>query len=472
MRKIKLNDITLRDYVANHGNTLSFKEVVEIAKTLDKLRIDTIGLPTIENVKVGSLLIHTITAAVSYSTVSMPTGTTDESLKLAWDAVCGAKHPRLYLELPVSTVQMEFMSHKRPDKLLEIITDIIGKARTLCNDVEFSALDATRADFDFIVSAIKKAIEAGANTVTICDTAGNMFPQEFKAFIEKLYEAVPELKNVCLAVRCADTLSMAAANVFAAFECGAEEACVLANAGPSPSAEEVVKILTVRSELCGLSSGVKTTELNRGMQQIAWIARSKKTKEETMFNIGNAAGQGEILLHAGDDLPTVAKAVKKLGYELSDEDIAKVFESFNAAASKKSVGTKELEAIIASSAMQVPPVYKLKNYVVNCGNCISASAVVHMLRDGKELQGMAVGDGPIDAAILAIEQITGHHYEVDDFQIQAVTEGREAFGSTLIKLRYEGRLYSGTGISTDILGASLGSYMNALNKIAFEEAHN
>ena len=471
MRRIKLNDITLRDYVAKQGNTLSFKEVVEIAKTLDKLRVDVIGLPTIENVKIGSLLIHTITAAVSRSIVSMPTGTSDESLNLAWDAVCGAKHPRLYLELPVSAVQMEFMSHKRPEKLLEIITNIISRAKKLCDDVEFSALDATRADFDFLVKAVSSALKAGAKTVTLCDSAGTMFPQEFKHFIEKLYATLPELKNITLAVRCADELSMAVANSFAALEKGAGEVCVMATRGSAPCAEEIVKILTTRGDVCKFSSGIKATELHRGMQRVAWITRPKSVKYESPLREVTVSNAGEVMLNAGDTMSLVSKAVKKLGYDLSDDDLVKVFENFNAVSAKKSVGTKELEAIIASSAMQVPPTYKLLSYVINCGSGISATAVIHVEKEGRALQGMAIGDGPIDAAFLAIEQITGHHFELDDFQIQAVTEGREAVGSTLIKLRSEGRLYSGNGISTDILGASIRSYMNALNKIAFEEAH-
>ena len=187
-------------------------------------------------------------------------------------------------------------------------------------------------------------------------------------------------------------------------------------------------------------------------------------------SIFSAAADYKILLQTGDSLTTVAAAVRKLGYELSEEDLAKVFESFNSVAAKKSVGTKELEAIIASSAMQVPPTYKLTSYVINCGNRISTTAVVHMEKNGKAVQGMAMGNGPIDAAFLAIEQITGRHYDLDDFQIQAVTEGREAMGSTLIRLRSEGKLYSGNGISPDIIEASIRSYMNALNKIAFEEA--
>ena len=137
-------------------------------------------------------------------------------------------------------------------------------------------------------------------------------------------------------------------------------------------------------------------------------------------------------------------------------------------AKKRSVRTKELEAIIATTALQVPPAYKLISYVTNSGNVISSMADVKLEKNGKELEGVCVGDGPIDAAFKAIEQIIGHHYELDDFQIQSVTEGREAVGSAIVKLRSEGKLYSGQGISTDIIGASIRAYINALNKIVYE----
>ena len=139
-------------------------------------------------------------------------------------------------------------------------------------------------------------------------------------------------------------------------------------------------------------------------------------------------------------------------------------------AEKKTVTAKELDAIVASVAMQVPATYQLVNYVINSGNIITASAQITLQREGKPLQGVCIGDGPIDAAFRAIDQIIGHHYELDDFQIQAVTEGKEAVGKAVIKLRAAGRLYSGSGISTDILGASLRAYLNAVNKIIYEEA--
>jgi len=471
MKKIILNDITLREAMSSQANSLSFKETIEIARTLDKLKVDVIGLAPVANAKIDSLLVHTIAAAVKNSVLSMPAGTTEESVEIAWNAVSGAVHPRLYIEAPVSAVQMEFMSHKKPETLLKAVETLVGKAKALCGDVEFAVLDATRADIEFLAKVIKTAVKAGATTVTVCDSAGTMFPSEFKAFIEGIYEKAPELKDAALSVRCSDELSMAAACTIAAFEAGAAGADVTADGGAAPSVETVMQIIKSRGDDLGISSGVKTTEIHRGVKQILWVTRPKSVKEETPFDTGIAAAPKNVVLDAHDDITAVGKAVKKLGYDLSDEDLAKVFESFTAVAAKKTVGTKELEAIIASSAMQVPPTYKLASYVINCGSGISATSVIHVTKDGRDVQGMAAGDGPIDASFLAIEQITGHHYELDDFQIQAVTEGREAMGSTLIKLRSNGKLYSGNGISTDILGASISSYLNALNKIAFEETH-
>ena len=136
---------------------------------------------------------------------------------------------------------------------------------------------------------------------------------------------------------------------------------------------------------------------------------------------------------------------------------------------KKTVGAKDLEAIVANVAMQVPDAYQLVNYVINSGNIITASAQITLEREGKTLQAVSIGDGPIDAAFVAIEKITGRHYELDDFQLQAVTEGREAMGQTVVKLRSGGKVYSGKGISTDIVAAGIHAYLSALNKIVYEE---
>jgi 2-isopropylmalate synthase len=202
------------------------------------------------------------------------------------------------------------------------------------------------------------------------------------------------------------------------------------------------------------------------------IARMFETARSKLspFDTGVREDEEGLFLTNHDDLTAVMKMAARLGYDLSEEDSAHVFEAFRVIAEKKEkVSARELDAIVASAAMQVPPSFTMESYMVTSGNTVSATASLKLLRQGKALAGVSLGDGPIDAAFLAIEQITGHHYELDDFQIQSVTEGREAMGQTVVKLRYEGKVYSGRGISTDIVGASILAYINALNKIVYEE---
>ena len=215
-------------------------------------------------------------------------------------------------------------------------------------------------------------------------------------------------------------------------------------------------------------------------EYISELEKRKRSTEEAkarMELVDTACGwvgvredDGSLFLTAHDEIGAVSSMVQKLGYDLSEEDILKVYDAFRSIAAKKEqVSAKELDAIVASAAMQVPSAYVLQSYVINAGNTISATAHLKIARKDAILEGVSIGDGPIDAAFLAIEQITGQHYELDDFQLQAVTEGRGAMGQTVVKLRSNGKLYSGRGISTDIVGAGIQAYLSALNKIVYEE---
>ena len=172
---------------------------------------------------------------------------------------------------------------------------------------------------------------------------------------------------------------------------------------------------------------------------------------------------------ANDSITAVAEGVRTLGYDLSEEELAKVYEEFLRLAAKKPVSRRELDAIVAASAMQVPATYLLESYVINSGNIITNTACIRLNRDGQSQEGLSTGDGPIDAACKAIEGVTGRHYELEDFHIDAVTEGKEAIGRAIVRLRSEGRLYSGSGVSTDIVSAAIRAYLGALNKIVYEE---
>lgn len=469
MKTVRIADVTLKEGTKASGTTLSFKEKIEIAKLLDRVSVDVIEMPAIENEAADSLLLKTVASLLKNSTLSVCVGTTEESVKAAWQAVKDAKKKRLTVSLPTSTVQMEYLCKCKPAKMIEIIENTVSLCKQLCEDVEFCAEDATRSERDFLAKAIDTAVKAGATTVTVCDTAGQQLSDEYKSFISNLYEDVPELKNISLGVNCISELGMADACAVAAVKSGATEVKATVTRTKMPGVENCVHLIRTRGESIGVESGVNVTELSRTAKQIKTIVKTRRT-DTTPFDVPlNSSVETELKLDINSDITEVSNAVKVLGYTLSDDDTAKVFESFQNTAKKKQVGAKELEAIVASEALQVPPTFKLVSYVVNSGNIISPTANIVVEKQGKNFTGLSTGDGPIDAALLALEQIVGHHYELDDFQIQSVTEGREAMGEALIKLRADGTLYSGRGISTDIIGATIRAYLNALNKIVYGE---
>ena len=467
MNKIRISDRTI--LLKSQGNeaTLSFKEKVEIARLLESANVDVVEFPAIENEKTDTLLLKTVCAFLKNSIMSVQVGTTPESVEATYNAIKSASKPRLSVALPVSPVGMEYTCHKKAPKMIELIKTLIEKAVSLCDDVEFVALDATRAENDVLVSTIKTAIEAGAKTITICDDEASMLPDAFINFIEETKEAIPELDSVNLGVLCEDTNGCAtASSMLAVTHSATEVKCASFNANIT-SIVTISNIIRNNGDKLGVCCGIKFSEFLRIINQVAKIADGKNIVSVTETT--SSVPASEFNLTENDSQETVLKAVKNLGYDLSDEDSAKVFERFKSVASKKTISNKELDAIVATTALQVTPAYKLVDYVINTGNIITSSAQITLEKDGENKQSIGIGDGPIDAAFTTIEQIVGHHYELDDFQIHSVTEGREATGSALVKLRANGKLYSGNGVSTDIIGASIRAYINAINKIIFEE---
>ena len=468
MKTIKLIDMTLREVSALREGALSFKERLEIARGLDRLKVDGIELAPIAGGKADQLSNKTIAAMVSTAlcaAVDIAAGNIDET----WESIRGARHPRLNVLAPLSPALMEYACHKKAPAMLELVAQQVGQARSLCEDVEFSAVDATRAEPSFLCQAIAAAIEAGADRVTLCDTAGILLPDEFAAFVDGVKAGVPALANVELLVQVSDGMSMGAACAAAAIARGADGVKCTAVPAGHPTLEQLARFVEVKGAALDIASGLRTTELSRVVGQVNRLLQPRDAGESPIHNVavGDAAG---VCLDANDEIGEVVKVVRQLGYDLSDEDNAKVYEAFKRVATRKHfVGTRELDAIVASTALQVPSTYRIENYVINSGSVITATANILLDKNGEKLRGVGVGDGPIDAAFLAIEQIIGHHYELDDFQIQTVTEGRDAMGSALVKLRAGGRVYSGNGISTDIIGASIRAYISALNKIVYEE---
>ncbi len=458
MKQIKIADTTL---LAEEG-VYGFKEKLEIARQLEKLCVDVIELPEIVNAKADCLFVRTASSFVKNSILSVAAGSSQESIQNAILALSSAKNARIRIELPMSPVGMEYHARKKPDAMLSWIEKAVSMAIEKVEDVEFSAVDATRAEPEFLEKALSTAVKAGAKEISLCDSASVMLPDDFASFVATCAEKF----SVPVAVRCENRNGLAAAACILAVRNGAD--CVKADvSGIYAPILDVASMIKNCGNHYGFFANINQTELFRIVKQISWV--SSNAKEERSAMTVSSGDDHTVRLDSSDDQASVIAAVAKLGYDLSEEDQKKVYEEFLRVAAKKNVGAKELDAIVASVALQVPSTFKLANYVINNGNIISASAQITLEKAGSMLQGVCIGDGPVDASFRAIDQIIGHHYELDDFQIQSVTEGKEAMGSALVKLRAGGKVYSGNGISTDIIGASIRAYLNAVNKIVYEE---
>ena len=468
MNTVKVCDSTVRKLSTGKDNALSFKEKLEVAKLLDKLCVDVIELDEIRNSKVDSLLIKSVVTAVKNSTIAVPVPLGGDPEATA-AALAEAKKFRLQVVAPGSSVRMEYVYHKKSVAILDLVKDTVEKCKKLTDDVELIIDDATRGDAQVISDIVNAGMDAGATTVTFCDDAGTMLPEEFAAFLEERLEADPKLRDITWGVSCSDELSMADACVIAALCHGAGEIKASAHPVNTAALENVCRVIAGKGESFNVRTNVATSSMKRTVDQINRFC-SGAQNPKTAFGFTGSVENVDDRLTSHDTIDAVTSVVEKLGYSLSDEDRQNVYDAFMKLASKKeSVSTKELDAIVATAAMQVPSKYTLEDYIANTGSAITSMAHVKLRTKDEVIEGVSLGDGPIDAAFLAIEQITGRHYELDDFQVQSVTKGREAVGSSIIRLRDDGKVYSGTGLSTDIIGACIRAFINALNKIVYED---
>ena len=470
MKKIRVADITIREACGNAKSTLSFKEKMEVAKQLDNLMIDVIEMPKATE-QTNSLLIKSLAPVIKNSILSAEAGLSLEEVQKAAAALNNAKNPRICISVPTSPVQMEYLCGMKPKKILELVPEVVKCAKSLCPDVEFSCKDATRSEREFLASIVTAAISAGATLINLEDTAGVMLPEEFDSMMDYLLADMKakgeEYASVPVSVTCSDSLNMATANTITCISSGAAEVKTTLLGKVAPGLEAIVNIMTERGDSLQMHTGQNRPEVEKALRKLSWMEGSK-SGGTAVFDETVSTKKEELDLDENADISKVIRAIKKLGYDLSDDDNAKVYKEFKRVSEKKRVGTKEMEAIIATASLQVVPTYQLVNFVINSGNIITPTAQVTLEKDGNQLKGLSSGDGPIAAAFLAVEMVVGVHYELDDFQIQSVTEGSEAVGNALVKLRYNGKLYSGNGISTDIIGASIRAYLNAINKIVYD----
>ena len=465
MDKVIFSECTLQR--TDDRFALSFREKLELCKQIDRLELSSVELQAIQRVKADSLLIKSVCSALKNTTVIVPVQLNAESVKTTWNALKGGRSVRLQVRVPVSSVQMEYLLHMKPKTLISAVERTLQDCMACTDQVEFVAEDATRADPAFLYQLTEAVIRCGVRTLTFQDAAGAVLPEEVTAFFTALREAVPALEQVTLGYAGKNTLSLSDACAIAAIRGGVRLIKGSMIAGDQICLAHVARVLEAKGAEFGVFIRMNTPQLNRIASQMEAICGAAApaavlSQRET--------GDTDTRFTAHDTQDAIQAATVRLGYSLSQEDMDKIWSLFQTIAARKgSVTLHELDALIAAEAMQVPAAYTDVRFMVSTGTLLGAMAHMKIRYHDQELESTSAGDGVIDAAFLAIEQAIGRHFELDDFQIQTIAEGREAMGEALVKLRSDGKLFSGRSVSTDIVGASIMAYISALNKIVYEE---
>jgi len=460
MRKIFVSDYTYRQLTEDSASPLLFREKTALVKCLDAIGADVIELSPMKNSREDAIIYKTLAKTVQNASVSVTCLPTEESIAEAYEGIRDAKDPILSIELPVSTLAMEYSFHRKAPKMAELISSLVSCAAALSKKVEFSALNAFTADRDFLVTALKTAVSAGATSVCLCDRTEFPLPEE----VEKIVRAVKAEVSVHLYVKISNDTSMATALAFYAVRGGADGIKCALCGDDTLSVSKFNKVMKAKGDALGVFTTLEASHIKTDIKDfLAKLSRSEEKKEKNENRV-------TFDVHSTPD--SVSNAASAMGYVLSEAEEKAVYMALISLCEKKgTVESRELDALIASHAMQAPAVYILESYNISSSNLSASMASIVLLKGNVKVTGLSTGNGPIDAAFHAIENALGFRYDLDDFQIQAVIEGKEALGSAIVKLRCDGRVFSGNGLSSDIVGASVAAYINAVNKIVSEEGN-
>lgn len=502
-KMIRIFDTTLRDGEQSPGCSMNLKEKIEMAKQLERMKVDVIEAGFAISSPGDFLSVKTVAETVKESVVASLARTTKEDIDRAWEAISVAAQPRIHTFIATSPIHMEYKLNMKPEQVLEQAAAMVKYAGQYCSDIEFSAEDATRSDPLFLAEIFDAVIKNGATTINIPDTVGYTAPDEFYNFLMEIRNHCPAMDKVDISVHCHNDLGLGVANSLAAIRAGVNQIeCTINGIGEragNAAMEEIVMALKTRQDIFDAETRIDTTEITRASNLLSRITGVKVQPNKAI--VGENAFAHEAGIHQHGVLKNKAtyeimtpesvglttnnmvlgkhsgkhafrNKVKELGYELPEESLERAFTKFKVIADKKKqVYDRDIEALIGKESIQVPRTFRMDSYVINSGNTITSTAVLKLIKEGKVLERVSRGDGPIDASFKAIERIVGIDMKLEDYQLQSVTEGKDALGDALVKIRTGNEIYSGRGLSTDVIEASIHAYINAVNKMLYEKKH-
>jgi 2-isopropylmalate synthase len=499
--KVIIFDTTLRDGEQSAGAGLTVDEKKMIALQLEKLGVDIIEAGFAASSPGDFQAVRKISKELKKATVASLARVIPSDIEAAAKALEVANKPRIHTFVSSSSIHMEHQMRKDPEEILEMAVVAVKKAKHYVDDVEFSPMDATRTDIDFLITLLEATIDAGATTINIPDTVGYGIPNEFGNLIKRIYENVSNLGNTIISVHCHNDLGLAVSNSLAAVENGARqiEGCIngLGERAGNASIEELVMGLETRKDYFGVSTSINTSEIGptsrlvsnlfgfplqankaivgqNAFRHSSGIHQDAFLKDRSTFEImepddvgwrGEALVLGKLSGRAG-----LRSRLQDLGYELNDEELLEIFSAFKILADqKKEITDLDLESLMAEHNRTVYQgnLFEIQSVEVKCGNTVQPKATVEIkVPEGINRKVDSIGTGPVDAVCKAIDKIVEIPVNLTEFSVNAVTQGIDSLGEVTIRISDDmGQIFSGRGSDSDIVVSSAKAYLNAINRM-------
>jgi len=493
--QVRVFDTTLRDGEQSPGISLNKQEKLEIAQQLSRLGVDVIeaGFPIASPGDFEA--VQEIAREVHGPVICGLARTGFQDIDAAWNAIKDSERPRIHTFISTSDIHIEHQLQTTREDVKGQARAAVAHAKGYCDDVEFSPMDATRADLEFTAEVLQIALDEGATTINVPDTVGYSMPDEYAAMWRELYRLVPDLSEVVTSVHCHDDLGLAVANSFAGVQAGCRQVeCAINGLGEragNASLEEIVMLLATREAEHGLWSDVETTEIARTSRMVSrltgyqvqpnkaivgrnafahesGIHQDGVLKERTTYEIMDATTIGletnSIVLGKHSGRHALRKALEELGYSVDGAALNTAFKRFKEVADrKKKVTALDLEAIVSDEMRQTESAFALASFDIEAGSDRSPFATVRVeLPDGEMREGAFTGDGPVDAFFSAINVATGREARLKEYHVSAVTAGRDALAEVTVLLELDGTTAQGQGVSPDTMEASGRAYLRAI----------
>lgn len=501
-RRIRIFDTTLRDGEQSPGASMNIQEKLEVARQLARLKVDVIeaGFPISSQGDFEA--VKAVAETIKGPAVAGLCRANFTDIDRAWEALQGAKKPVIHTFIATSDIHLEKKLKKTREQVLEMAVAAVRHAKQYCEEVEFSAEDAARSDFDYLCQVVEAVIDAGATVVNIPDTVGYALPHEFGEKIARLFERVPNIRKAVISVHCHNDLGLAVANSLAAIQAGAGQVeCTINGIGEragNAALEEIVMAINTRSDLLNVRTGINTREIYRTSRLVsdvtglavqvnkaivganafaheAGIHQHGVLQERRTYEIMDAEAVGlpesKLVLGKHSGRHAFEEKLKSLGYHLNRAELDKAFERFKELADKKKeVFDEDIEAIVADEVYVTPSKYELDYMNVVTSLEGIPTATIRLRAGDRQITEAGIGVGSVDAVYKTIDKMVDARYRLVDFVVKSVTGGTDALGEVTVKLEgANGEIYTGRGASLDIVEASAKAYVNAINKLVYYE---